>query len=224
MKPTLIHLALGALTLVPALASAQPGAPAPAGGYYAPPPPAGYYAQPAPAVPGGFHDRTGRLALGFSIGLGGMKSNDEAIGCIGCESEPLAVEFDFHIGGMLSPRFALLFEVQANAQTIAENESYADTLVSGAAMVAGQYWVHPQLWIKAGIGGASLEVSRDDGYYAPQESPSEEGVAVMGAIGYEVFSSRRFGIDLQGRLISASYDGIGENISSGTIGLGFNWY
>jgi len=44
---------------------------------------------------------------------------------------------------MLSPRFALLFEVQANGQTIADNNVFADTLVSGSVMIAGQYWVHP---------------------------------------------------------------------------------
>ncbi len=211
----LIVAGLGALVLAPAVAAAQPSGPPPGRG--------GYYTQP-PTVPGGFHDRTGRMALGFSLGLGGMKANDSAISCSGCDYDPLAGEFDFHIGGMLSPRFALLFEIQGNAQTIAENAYYADTLVSAAAMIAGQYWVHPQVWVKGGIGAASLAVSRDDGYDEPLNSESEEGMAVMGAVGFEVFSAKNFAIDLQGRVISASYDGIGENITSGTVGVGFNWY
>jgi hypothetical protein len=213
MKPSQL-LVLGAILLAPAVAAAQPGARAPA--------PGGYYSQPT-TVAGGFHDRAGRMSLGFSVGLGGMKANDDAIGCAGCDYDPIAGEFDFHIGGMLSPRFALLFEVQANAQTVAENAYYVDTLGSGAAMIAGQYWLTPQLWIKGGLGFASLSVSRDDGYDIA-DSESEEGVAVMGGIGFEVYSARNFAVDLQGRLISSSYDGIGQNISAGSVGVGFNWY
>lgn len=216
-----IHLvAFAAVLAAPAVAAAQPGygptsAPPP-------PPPQGYYSQPA-GIPGGFHDRAGRMALGFSFGLGGMKANDEAISCAGCDYDPIAGEFDFHIGGMLSPRFALLFEVQANVQTVADNAYYVETLGSAAGMVAAQYWLTPQLWLKGGLGFASLSVSRDDGYET-QSSDSVEGGAAMGAIGYELLSARTFSIDLQGRLITASYEDIDANITSGTIGVGFNWF
>ncbi|MBE7453613.1 MAG: hypothetical protein HS111_33560 [Kofleriaceae bacterium] len=213
------HLvALAAVTLAPAAAAAQPGYGAPP----PPPPPQGYYSQP-PTIPGGFHDRTGRMALGFSLGLGGLNVGGEEVTCPSCDYDPLAVEFDFHIGGMLSPRFALLFEVQANGQTIAENAYGAASLVQATAMVAGQYWLTPQLWVKGGIGAASLSYSYDDGYASDSENIGE-GMAVMGAIGYEVLSAPTFSIDLQGRIISGSYDSFDENVTAGSIGVGFNWY
>src|SRR5260221_4420103 len=103
MKPIKSLLVL-ACVLVPAIASAQ--------GY------GGGYGAPPSNIPGGFHDRTGRLAWGFSIGLGGMHDDGSGItNCDNCANAP-AVEVDGHIGGMLGPRFALLFEGQGNARTV----------------------------------------------------------------------------------------------------------
>jgi hypothetical protein len=211
------HLvAFAAVLLAPAVAAAQPGyRPAP------PPPPAGYYSQPT-AVEGGFHDRQGRMALGFSLGLGGMKVGDQDVQCSNCDYSPVAGEFDFHIGGMLSPRFALLFEVQGNAKTVEENYYGATSLVQAAAMVAGQYWLTPQLWVKGGIGATSLSYSYDDGYASDSED-IDEGMALMGGIGYEVLSARNFSIDLEGRLIQGTYDNT-PDVTSGSVGVGFNWY
>jgi hypothetical protein len=212
------HLvAFAAVLLAPAAAAAQPGYGPPP-----PPPPGGYYSQPT-TVPGGFHDRAGRMAIGFSFGLGGMNIGDDDVTCGNCDYDPIAGEFDFHIGGMLSPRFALLFEVQGNAQTVEENLYGATSLVQATAMVAGQYWLTPQLWIKGGIGGASLSYSYDDGYESQSEN-IDEGMALMGGVGYELLSARTFSIDLQGRLVSGSYDSFEQNVTAGTIGVGFNWF
>jgi hypothetical protein len=212
------HLvAFAAVLLAPAAAAAQPG--------YGPPPPppgGGYYSQPT-TVPGGFHDRAGRMAIGFSLGLGGMNIGDDDVTCGNCDYDPIAGEFDFHIGGMLSPRFALLFEVQGNAQTVEENLYGATSLVQATAMVAGQYWLTPQLWLKGGIGAASLSYSYDDGYESQSEN-IDEGMALMGGVGYELLSARTFSIDLQGRLISGSYDSFEQNVTAGTVGVGFNWF
>jgi len=218
MKRT--HLAILAAVLFPAVAAAQPGAPAPAPP--PPPPPQGYYAQP-PGVPGGFHDRTGRMAIGFSVGLGSLKIGDDQVTCPSCNYDPIAAEFDFHIGGMLSPRLALLFEVQGNAQTIDDNGYGATSLVNAAAMVAGQYWLTPQLWIKGGLGAASLSYSYDDGYVSASDE-IDKGAAIMAGIGYELLSARNFSIDLQGRIMSAQYDSFDQNVTSGSVGVGFNWF
>jgi len=211
------HLvAFAAVLLAPAVAAAQPG-------YGAPPPRGGYYSQPAPQLAGGFHDRTGRMALGFSLGLGGMQVGDNDVSCASCDYDPIAGEFDFHIGGMLSPRFALLFEVQANSQTVEDNGYGATSLVQATAMVAGQYWLSPQLWLKGGVGAASLSYSYDNGYDSQSEN-IDEGMALMGGVGYELLSAPNFSIDLQGRLISGSYESFDQNVTSGTVGVGFNWY
>lgn len=221
MKRLVSFAFLGAVLLIPAVASAQ--------GYYGPPRGGGYggyYAGPPQTLPGGYFDRTGRLALGFSIGLGAMKSNAQGdIGCNTCNYNPAALEVDFHVGGMLAPQFALLFEMQGNLQTIDDSGGGTVTLSQGTAMIAGQYWLSPKFWIKGGIGAAHLSYDFTDQFGNGQGSqPIDNGAAIMGALGYEVYSTREFALDLQGRLIEGSYKGIDDQITSGTIGLGFNWY
>jgi hypothetical protein len=205
MKP-IKSLILLALVLAPALAEAQ--------GYYGPGP--GPY-------PGGFHRRMGRLAFGFSIGVGGMSDSGGSIGCTNCDYKPLALEVDGHLGGFLTPRLALLFEAQLNAQQLtAQNATNDQTqLEQTALMVALQYWLMPQLWIKGGVGFADLHVNDDT---VGTVSGVDTGIAIMGAIGFELFSGRFFALDVQGRLIDGSYSGISDHVTSGTIGLGFNWY
>jgi hypothetical protein len=205
MKPIKSLLVL-AIVCAPALAAAQ-----------------GYYGRPGPrsAVPGGFHDRTGRLTWGIGGGIGAMHDGGSAItSCVNCDFKPLALEGDLHIGGMLSPRFGLMFEGQVNAQTVAVNRFDEDTFVTqAAAMFAAQFWVLPQLWIKGGIGFANLQV--DDRVFVEDFGT---GGAIMGAIGVELFSARNFALELQGRVIQTSYNSLDDNITSGTIGLGINWY
>jgi hypothetical protein len=201
-----------ALAAAPLVAAAQPSSAPPAGG--------GYYAGPPPAL-SPFHERQGRPMIGFGLGLGNMQIDDTDVGCATCDYDPVAFEGDFHIGGMLSPRFGLMLELQANGQVVDETYYGSTTLTQTTAMVAGQYWVSPRLWIKGGVGAAHLSFEYDDGY---EGESIDDGVALLGAIGYELVSSRRFGLDLQGRVVSAGYDGIDQNVTAATIGLGFSWY
>lgn len=204
MKPIKSLLVL-ALVCVPALASAQ--------GYYR-----GRNAGPAP---GGFHNRTGHLTLGFGIGLGGMSDNGSSItSCNNCDYNPATLELDGHIGGMISPRLALMFEAQVNAQTIHSDFYDGDTTLSqGAAMFAAQVWLLPQLWLKGGLGFSHLQT--DDTFFARDLG---SGAAFMGAIGVELLSARNFALELQGRIIEGTYNSGNDHLTSGTIGLGVNWY
>jgi hypothetical protein len=138
MKPIKSLLVLAILCCAPALASAQR--------YYR-----GGHGDP---VPGGFHNRAGHLTFGASIGLGGMSDNGSSIStCNNCDFNPLAGEADLHIGGVLSPRFALMLELQINGQTIHSDFLNGDTtLIQTAAMGAAQVWLLPALWLKGGLG------------------------------------------------------------------------
>jgi hypothetical protein len=207
MKPIKSLLVL-ACVLAPGLAAAQ--------GYYGGP---GYYNQPS-RIPGGFHDRTGRLSWGFSIGLGGMHDDGSGItNCDNCSNAP-AVEVDGHIGGMLGPRFALLFEGQVNARTVHSDLYGDDTVLSqSTAMIAGQYWITPQLWIKGGLGLAGLQA---DNSYVTYDYGT--GGAIMGAVGFELMSARFFAIDLQGRIVEGAYNSGNDHVTAANVGLGFNWY
>jgi hypothetical protein len=209
-----------ASVVLPAAAVAQPG-------YSAPPAnnPGGYYSQPQPVTPGGFWDRSGRMVWGLGLGLGSMSSKDGPIECQSCSFNEIAVEFHVHLGGMLSPRLALMAEVQGNVQTVEEvaGGEGTKTLLQGALMVAAQYWLTPRLWLKGGVGFAHLSYNYNDAY-GSQDEPLDDGGAVLLGVGYEIASGRDLAIDLQGRYIVGSYDGIDEQISSGTIGIGINWY
>jgi hypothetical protein len=216
MKPTKTLFVL-AFLLVPGLAAAQ--------GYYGGSGP-GYYGQPpATQLPGGFHNRQGRLAFGFSLGLGGMHDDIGDIDCENCSDISGALEG--HIGGFIGPRLALMAELQGNAQTLNVGiDGSTETLVQTALMAAAQYWVTPQLWIKGGIGFANLQVdwsAYGDGYVDASSQP-ENGLALLGAVGYELLSARNFAVDLQGRLLNGSYDGIDNSVTGLSIGVGINWY
>lgn len=208
MKPTTKSLLVLACLLAPAAASAQ-----------------GYYGNGGQAqrLPGGFHDRQGRITYGFSLGLGGMSSNGDDIECVNCDYSPLAASASAHIGGFVGPRLALMGELQANVQTLAvDGYGDAETLVQSALLFAAQYWVTPQLYVKGGVGIANLRI--DHSYYGTVAEVPENGVALMGAVGYELLSAPRFSVDLQGRFINGSYDSVGEHVTSGTIGVGINWF
>jgi hypothetical protein len=185
--------------------------------------PGGYYANPQTTQhPGGFHNRDGRLIFGFSLMLGHLSDSE---GNIGGDSSvnysTIAGGASGHIGGFVGPRLALMAEIQGNAVTLS-SDGYDDiTLVQSALMGAAQYWITPQFWIKGGIGFASLDL--DDSYYN-DSAHIDGGMALMGGLGFELLSAQRFSVDLQGRLLAGSYDGIDQQITSASIGVGINWF
>ena len=118
MKPTKTLFVL-ALLVVPGLASAQ--------GYYGGSGP-GYAPAPSTQLPGGFHNRQGRLAFGFSLGLGAMNDDVGDIECVNCSA--VSGQLAGHIGGFIGPRLALMGELQGNAQTL--SDSYGGVPVSSS--------------------------------------------------------------------------------------------
>jgi hypothetical protein len=150
-----------------------------------------------------------------------MSDNGSAItSCDNCNFNPLAGEGDLHIGGVINPRLALMLELQGNIQTIHSDGLNGDTTLSqGAAMFAAQVWLLPVLWIKGGLGFAQLQA--DNAFFT---SDLGSGFAVMGAIGIELMSARNFAFELQGRIIEGTYNSGDDHLTSGTVGIGINWY
>ncbi len=218
-------LTLAAAALAPALAVAQPGAqPGPP-----PPPPAGsayvgyYGAPPAQAPNGGYMHGSGRLTLGASIGIGAMSSDDGPIECSGCDYNPAAAGIAMHVGGLITPRFALMLELQGNMQAVAENGAESTTLVQSAAMLAAQYWVTPRLWVKGGLGAAQLSYSFSNDFES-QSQEIDSGGAVMAAVGFEILSAPNYSVDLEARALVGSYEATASQITAGHVGIGFNWF
>jgi hypothetical protein len=195
-KRLAVALGIGAIVLLGSLSTAQAqyGAPPP----YGPGPSRGMY--------------RGGLVIGFGLGLGGISTSDNCFRCSGA-----AGGFEFHIGAMLNPRLALMFDGWGLGRPIDEG----GTLTNGMAAAALQYWVTDVFWLKGALGFGEVRISYDDGYYYGG-SDSLSGLGIMGAGGFEIMQSYNFALDLQLRLAHMSYDFGGANNFALMVGL--NWY
>ncbi|HET6610496.1 MAG TPA: hypothetical protein VFG83_00830 [Kofleriaceae bacterium] len=207
---------------VPGLAHAQPGAAPPppnSGGYYANGY-QGYYATPETTA-GGFFVRQGWTA-GAGLGFGGLDTDSGVLDCFECDYDPTAVGLNAHLGYMINPRVQLLGEVWAQFQQI-DVDGYGIGYQS-MVLAAIQFWALPQLWLKGGLGVATLGVTYDDGY----DEELAEGAALMLAAGYEVYSAPDFAVDLELRVGAGSYpdadNGFGDSAQSVMLSLGFDFY
>lgn len=200
----------------------QPPAPQP----QAPPPPP---AQPLPppyapgyiySQPIGFH-RSGFL-IGFALGFGTMSNKD----CESCDDLDGGAG-EFHIGGMLTPNLALMYDVSLVTHQF---EGSRGTLTHGLHTIAAQLFTD-RFWVKAGLGAGQLSYQEDSSDSSdPKES--DWGTAVMLAVGMEVYQGQTFALDLQLRGAAVTYENqdiVGNSEETTTITnvgvmLGFNWY
>tara|TARA_R110002073_G_scaffold332410_1_gene518220 strand:- start:6577 stop:7371 length:795 start_codon:yes stop_codon:yes gene_type:complete len=201
---------------------AGPYSPAPDGPYSQPPepyydPPEPYYGPPMPPVPPPT-ERQG-FNLGFSGGIGIMESDAGELACVGCE--PIAATFDFHVGTMLSSKFALQAEFWFQGQSLdaTGRASINQTMFTAAA----QYWLHPRFWLRAGFGLANLTLNYDDNFGPVSESLGT-GVAMHVGAGFEIIHSRNFSLDALIKTGAGTYSDPDETISATTFNLGVNWY
>ena len=212
---------LGAIACAAALllflsnADAQPGAgaPTPSPGYATPPPQP--FAQPPP--PPGIY-RHGWI-MGFGFGFGSITANDT----FESGEELDGVFGNLHFGGMVSPRLALMVEVWGGTHRFRDDGDYYygdDTsLLQSNIGLAAQYWVTPKLWLKAGLGEASLILASNG-----EKLGEAKGAAFLGAAGYEFYQRGRMAIDVSLRLTTATYEeGDGET-QAVALQVGFNWY
>jgi hypothetical protein len=140
--------------------------------------------------------------IGFTLGSGRFD-------CDACESDR-GTALEFHLGGALSERAALMFSVATIGRTDRGNH-----LQSSKATLTGQYWVHPRLWFSGGVGFGGYSLVDNTRRYG-----SESSVAWAGGTGVEVVQSGRFALDLRVRynyLTKFSTDDL-------TVQVGFTWY
>ena len=208
-KNLIVGLGVVLLTVLGSVSSAgAQGYPPP---YYPPPPP--------PPPPHGVY-RSG-LVFGFSGGVG-------AIHVDGCgDACGVAGLVEGHLGGMINPRMAIMFEIWlADHPWSAGGSSFEtiNTFFTGAA----QYWVNDIVWIKGGLGVAEIREDFNDGYgygYSYTSNRST-GFALFGAAGVEVMQSYNFALDIQLRVGNGFYSDDFGSFSAQNYGLlvGFNWY
>ncbi len=178
---------------------------------YYPPPPPPYYGQPYaprpyyPPPPPPALVRHG-LIFGVGIGFGGIGATD-------CGNCGLGLAGELHLGGMVTPRFGLMYDVSSVWRPI----DAASDLTQTIHTIAAQLWLTNRLWVKGGFGIGHITL-RDDF----NGDVTETAAAGLGAIGFEMAQSPWFALDLQFRLAYAGYDSGGA--TNGMALIGFNWY
>jgi hypothetical protein len=178
---------------------------APPPGYYAPPP---RYAYPPPPPRGMY--RSG-FVFGVGLGFGGISAHDCGDTC------GAAGSFEFHLGGMLNPRTALVGDFWFNGRDVPNSDA---TVVHSIYSLALQYWPADIFWIKGGVGGGNMNVSSNvDGY----TYGNENGPALLGALGIEFLQAGGFALDGQFRLGHGFYSQ-GGDVNVWALMIGANWY
>jgi hypothetical protein len=182
--------------------------------YYPPPPP--------PPPPRGVY--RGGIVWGFAVGGGAVQNSNCGDACGG------AFALEGHLGGMINPRTALMFEGWgADHPYSFAGTSYEtiNTFWTGAA----QFWINDILWIKGGAGVAVLRETQDTGLVDYYGNPiiaavDHTGFGLFGAAGVEVLQSYNFALDIQGRIGNGFYSDNGSSFSvqNYAILVGFNWY
>jgi hypothetical protein len=212
IRVTRLFLGLGLATILllggGSIAHAQYQAPPP--GYYAPPP--GYGGgYPPPPPRRYFREYRSGLTLGGALGVGTISADD----CGACGG---GLAWEFHIGGMVTPQFAILADLSGIVRNY-DDGTGGSTLTNSLFAVAAQYWIIPILWVKGGIGDAHIALSDYTGNTYGNE---ENALGFLLAGGVEVIHAPNFALDLQLRLMHGDYSGGGATNYAFLVGV--NWY
>jgi hypothetical protein len=210
IRDTRLGLAIGIATIVvlgsASTAHAQYQAPPP--GYYAPPPRYAYPPPPPPPQRGFYRDG---LVLGVGLGVGGISASNCGDVC------GVAGAFEFHIGGMINPRLALMGDFWFNGRDVPNSDI---SVVHSLYTFAAQYWATDIFWLKAGIGGGNMNVSSNyDGF----QYGDENGLGLLGAAGVEFVQVGNFALDGQLRFGHGFYSE-GGDVNVWALMIGANWY
>lgn len=194
---------LGALT---ASATAQPAQPTP----------------PAPVAPVGFVEAATPWRSGFMFGVGGGFGSLVA-DCDDCRDTMEAGGLNGHIGYLLRPRLALIFDVWG----MVHRESFL-TVYQNINTVGARWWPTRKLWLQLGVGNANAGY-RWAGVFANFEDRTEKAPGFMLGVGYELHAKPTFAIDIGFRYGTGSYDTkVGSDYviegHSSQLGVGFNWF
>ncbi|HVZ86309.1 MAG TPA: hypothetical protein VHG72_05030 [Polyangia bacterium] len=175
--------------------------------------PPSYYPPPPPPQPRGVY-RSG-LILGFAGGVGGLSANNCGDEC------GVAFMFEGHIGGMISPRAALMFEVWGADHPWTDVSGDSLETINTFWTAALQYWVTNQVWVKGGLGLGVIHIEDND----TLDETTATGFALFGAVGIELVQSYNFALDLQLRAGNGFYgENQGGDAQNYGLLLGVNWY
>ena len=201
MKAWLAIATLTACAFLGARAEAQGYGP---GTYTSPPPP-----PPTSVIRSGF-------IFGGSVGLGAISFTD----CDDCEVLG-GLGLQFHLGGMLAPNLALMFDGATVLHPLDDEEGNGTTLASNTGMAVLRGWLARVFWLEAGLGVGYMTLG--DAYGTIAETRA--GFGLLAGAGFELVQSSSFTLDLQLRITAARYNyGDGVGVANTVLQVGFNFY
>jgi len=147
------------------------------------------------------------ITVGIGLGVG-------TVTCDGCSDSSTEVAFDFHIGGFINPRLAIVYDVGG----LVDSEN-GTTAVLATNTIAAQYWVAPRIWVKGGLGASQIRVSNDFG------SDSEFGFGATVSGGYEIIPATHssFALDVNARLSHLDFDELSQSAQMFMVVVGARW-
>lgn len=173
---------------------------------YAPPP-----GPPPPPPPS-----QGVVRQGFLWGIG-LGAGSIGVSCNGCTKENLGgISAEFHVGGMLTPTLALLFDGSIVIHPYPDGSSLSHEF--NAAMLRG--FLGDRFWVQGGLGLGRASISDPSGNLTAE---TKLGVGVELAGGWEFLQSGNFTVDAQARVTAAAYPDQ-TDITNVDLAVGLNWY
>ncbi len=157
---------------------------------------------------------------GFTFGVAMAGGTAVIDGCDDCELEP-GLAFAAYAGWFVHPRVALVLDSSATVALLSLSSGFGSFAV-GLTGPALQYWPHPDVWLKAGIGVAQLT---SVGIGGAGVNADTGGGGTL-AVGYQVHHKRGFGVDVQLRASHGSFDGNDNltGVDSFVALVGLNWF
>jgi hypothetical protein len=158
------------------------------------------------------------ITFGGELGFGTVACDETNDG--GCESFNSAPGLDVHLGGMLSPRLALVGDVWGMRH--AEDHSTFSQAIATAGL---RVWLLRSIWLAGGIGAARVSWTYDSGPLSLMDQ-TDTVPAVMGAIGWELISTPKLAVEVSLRA-GAGFYGDSEDkteLRNVQLGIGLSFF
>lgn len=153
------------------------------------------------------------IIVGGDLGFGHISCSGD-----GCDSFTEAGSFGLHIGGMITPRIA----VMADAWWMLHTEDRL-TVSQGIFTGAVRFWAIPRLWLQLGLGAARVDYTYS-GTFSSINDHTEWVPAFQIGVGVEIIATHHFALDVALRYGTGFYSDGDYRIHNVALVLGASFF
>jgi|GEM_PF-1366422 len=153
------------------------------------------------------------FTAGLSLGFGDLICDGD-----GCDDFTEAGSFDFHLGAVVQPSLAVLFDAWWMIHT--ENRFTVDQGIFTAAL---QYWPMDHFFLRGGVGVARASYSYD-GTFVDATDRTDFVPAFSVGIGVEPIATSTFGLDIMLKYGTGFYSDGDTRIQNLAVTVGISFY